>query len=371
MKPWGQMVIRTWFVAILALIVCQIVNASTLFAASELRRGSVWDSPLNQPDKTNSEKTPSEEDLVKEAKDKLRESGGQKREIPSDLRVEFDKAVEMPVSEYLKSYAHTEKESEYIIGGLDILSVRIYGEPELSRDDLRVSTDGHVTMPLIGRLKVNEMNTHQVEKNIEKRYRDGGFLRDPQVTVQIKEYKSSKVLVMGAVKTPGTYSLEGNERLMEVLAKAGGIQFDSSGDVAANSIRILRQIKAPNKPTIRVSMGMDLESLTKGQKPEYNIRLNDNDVIYVPEAPRFFVTGEVRNPGRFKLKDKPISVVEAITMAGGLTDKASGNSTRVVRIHSGKEETITVKVSDVLGGDKNKDIQVKADDVIVVPQSLF
>jgi polysaccharide export outer membrane protein len=360
---------------LLLLVLALIPSRGAICQASDLRGRSIWDTPpaaqIQVKTATSDKKEKAEEDLIKEAKDKLSEVQAHRSAMPTEILSEFQKASDMSVLEYLKLYSHSEKDSEYQIGGQDVLSVRIYDEPELSRDDLRVSTEGQITLPLVGRIDINNLTTRAVEKTIEKKFRDGGFLRDPQVTVQIKEYKSRKVMVMGAVKSPGTYSLEGNERLMEVLAKAGGIQFDPHGDVAANSIRILRSIKMANKEVIRIAMGMDLESLTRGTKPEFNLRMADQDVVYVPEAPRFFVTGEVRAPGHYKLKDRPISVVEAITMAGGLTDKASGNRTRVVRTEGGKEETINVKVSDILDGDKNKDIQIRPNDVIVVPQSLF
>lgn len=357
------------FVVTLAAILDMVCFSSEIFGRS------IWNIPApqeaTQPAQDNKQPSKSEDELVKEAKDKLSVIQSHRGQLPADLESEFQKANNLTVLDYLRLYSHSEKDSDYIVGGQDVLSVRVYEEPELSRDDLRVSTEGEITLPLIGRFSVNGMTTRQVEKSIEKKFRDGGFLRDPQVVVQIKEYKSRKVLVMGAVRNPGPVSLEGNERLMEVLAKAGGIQFDQYGDIAANTIRILRSLKTPGKDTQRISMGMDLESLTRGLKPEFNLRMADKDVVYVPEAPRFFVTGEVRNPGHYKLKDRPITVVEGITMAGGLTDKASGNRTRVVRTESGKEETISVKVSDILNGDKSKDMQVRPNDVIVVPQSLF
>ena len=166
--------------------------------------------------------------------------------------------------------------------------------------------------------------------------------------------------------------MEGNERLMEMLAKAGGIAFDQEGDVAANKIRILRPInEGKDGKTERVSMEIDLESMTRGDHPEYNLPMQHRDVIYVPEAPRFFITGEVSKPGYYKIKDRDISVVEAITMAGGLTRIAAGNRTKLVRLKNGKEVTIKVPVEDILDGDKSSDVKVQPNDVIVVPQSYF
>ncbi len=165
--------------------------------------------------------------------------------------------------------------------------------------------------------------------------------------------------------------MESNERLVEMLARAGGIKFDSNGDIAANKIRILRLVKQPNKKTKPISMEIGLEYLTRGDHPEYNLVMQHGDVIYVPEAARFFVTGEVNSPGYYKIKDRPITVVEAITMAGGLSRLAAGNRTRLVRYEDEKEITLEVPVDDILDGDKSEDIVVKPNDVIVVPQSYF
>ncbi len=291
--------------------------------------------------------------------------------LAPEIKSEFQKARTMTVAEYLQIYGAPDTQSDYKVGPMDVLSIKIYQEPELSLDEARVSARGTISLPLLTELKVKGLSPRQIEKLIKKRYREGGILKHPQAAVHVKEFKGQKVLIFGAVNTPGRHSMEGNERLAEMLAKAGGIKFDADGDIAANKIRILRKVKEKNKKPHGILMELDLESMTRGDHPEYNLVMQDGDVIYVPEAPRFFVTGQVKSPGYYKIKDRAISVVEAITMAGGLTRLAAGNRTRLVRRMDGKEVTLKVPVEDILDGDKSQDVIVRPNDVIVVPESYF
>ncbi|MCB2227309.1 MAG: polysaccharide export protein [Desulfarculaceae bacterium] len=286
---------------------------------------------------------------------------------------EFEKARQMTVGEYIRTYGVPKAHADYKVGPQDVLNIRVFDEPELTREDLRVSSQGKITMPLIGPVKVDGLSPRQIETLLQIRYKQEGILKHPQISAHIKEFRGRWALILGAVNQPGRHPMEGNERLMEMLAKAGGIKFDAEGDIAANKIRILRRISGNGKDSNRdrVSMEIDLESMTRGDHPEYNLSMQHRDVIYVPEAARFFITGEVKSPGYYKIKDRDISVVEAITMAGGLTRIAAGNRTKLVRVKDGKEVTIKVPVDDILDGDKSADVDVQPDDVIVVPQSYF
>ncbi|MBU2519332.1 MAG: polysaccharide export protein [Proteobacteria bacterium] len=294
-----------------------------------------------------------------------------KEDLSPEIADEFKQAKQMEVGEYIRQYGIPDTKKDYKVSPKDVISVILFDEPELSRENLRVSSQGTISLPLLGELNVTGLSPRKIEQLIQIRYRQENILKHPQVSVHIKEFKGQRVLILGAVNTPGSHFKEGNERLAEMLGKAGGIKFDADGEVAANKISILRLVDVPGKPKQRISMEIDLDALTRGDHPEYNMVMLDGDVIYVPEAARFFVTGEVKSPGYYKIKDKPISVVEAITMAGGFTRISAGNRTRLVRYKDGKETTIKIPVEDILDGDKSKDILVQPNDVIVVPQSFF
>ena len=207
----------------------------------------------------------------------------------------------MTVAEYLKKYGQQGGDQDYRIGGEDMIDVTVYDEPEMDRKDLRVSSDGFVTLPLIGRVKLMGLTTDKAEKLIRNKYSKEGYLKNPHITVNIKQFKSRRVMIMGAVNSPGRHSMEGNERLLEMLAKAGGIRFDAEGDIAANKIRILRTVKTPKGKTERINMEMDLESLTQGSKPEFNIVMQDKDCGLCAGVPRGSLSPErSKNPDTTK-----------------------------------------------------------------------
>ena len=154
----------------------------------------------------------------------------------------------MKVMEYLRRYGVPDTKMDYKVNPMDVISVTVFDEPELSRENLRVSSRGKISLPLLGELNVTGLSPRKIEQLIQIRYRQENILKHPQVSVHINEFKGRRVLILGAVNTPGNHFKEGNERLAEMLAKAGGIKFDADGDVAANKIRILRTVKVP-RPT--------------------------------------------------------------------------------------------------------------------------
>ena len=119
---------------------------------------------------------------------------------------------------------------DYRVGGLDVLDITVYEEPDLSRKAVRISTDGYISFPLVGRLKVDNLTISQVEKLIEKTLADGQYLRDAHVSVIVVEYKSRQFMVLGSVKTPGTYPLMAQERVLDAISRAGGIDFEKGGN---------------------------------------------------------------------------------------------------------------------------------------------
>lgn len=252
-------------------------------------------------------------------------------------------------------------EEEYVVGGNDILKILVYEEPELSNDKIRVSLKGFINMALIGQVKVKGLTTSEIEKKIENLLRDG-YLLNPQVSVLVEEYRSRKVFVLGAVDKPSSYELRGKTTLLEMISKAGGIL-----DKAGENILILRK-KKRGKQNIVINRKRLME---KGDL-SLNIVLQNNDAIYVPAGNFVYVFGEVKDPGSYKLNEESKTLLSAITMAGGFTEYAAPRKTKIVRVENGKEKTIFVNVDDITKrGNKSKDIELKSEDMIIVPESLF
>jgi polysaccharide export outer membrane protein len=287
-----------------------------------------------------------------------------------DLTQVIQKTPSYSVEEYLKLHA-TDKNTglgDYRVGGLDVLDITVYEELDLSRKAVRISTDGYISYPLIGRLKVDNLTTSEVENLITKSLADGQYLREAHVSVIVVDYKSKQFIVLGSVKTPGTYPLMAQERVLDAISHAGGIDFEKGG----NRGMIIRTENAGKPQERKVVIRIDLPGLLKGGNQISNLLLTDKDHLYFPSAEPFFIIGQVEKPGSYLYREHEITIVEAISMAGGFTRIASRNRTRILRMEDGVEKIIEVRVDQITdSGKKTQDIIIKPGDVIVIPESIF
>src|SRR3989304_1098446 len=280
---------------------------------------------------------------------------------------------------------------DYIIGGKDVLSITIYDEPDLSYDQrnnrsLRVSIDGMISFPLLGYVKVAGLTPFELEKKLDKLLSEG-YLVNPHVSVIVAEYHSKEIYVLGVVRNPGVYPLLGKESILEIISKAGGVITSEAGsdiiilrknlstdnNISQKSVLDTSDISKTNTPINPETeyMRLDLQKLLRKGDIALNIDLQDQDTMYIPMAESIFVFGQVATPGAIKLLEKDITVIEAISMAGGFTGIASPSRTRIVRMENGVEKTIHVNVNKIVKGKKSKDIILKAGDIIVVPEAFF
>jgi len=284
-------------------------------------------------------------------------------------------------------------QEEYVIGEGDLLRVTVYDNPDLATE-ARVSGDGKISFPLIGEVAVNEMKVADAEKAIGAML-EAGYIVKPQVHIFIAEYKSKKVTVLGEVTKPGIVVLRGASTLMEVISDAGGITLnagdaivitrklikpsperrivkslgekddknDGKGKDAANAIlNVLteKSDKSENKKNDELNVIVDTKRLFEEGDVTVNVPVQAGDSIYVPKAAFVYVNGEVRTPGAYKIT-KGLTVLKAITIAGGFTIKASEGRTRIIRKTEQGEIRIKAKFDDL----------VMADDIIQVPESFF
>ena len=263
------------------------------------------------------------------------------------------------------------------IGGYDVLSITVYGEKDLTLESVRVSADGSLSFPLIGRLNVADLNTAQVEKLIARKLAEGQYLLDAHVAVLVTKYESRKFSVLGAVKSPGHYPLQAREKVLDGISKASGIagESDSQGRPVAGEAQegmVIRTLN-PGLPAERkVIINFDLQGLLKGRDQISNIYLADGDVIFIPKADFFYIIGEVKTPGSYAFPKKDLTIVEAISMAGGFTRIAARNKTRIVRIENGTERIYDVNVDAITkAGKMIQAVPIKPNDLIVIPESFF
>jgi polysaccharide biosynthesis/export protein len=178
----------------------------------------------------------------------------------------------MPIVPAAGSGAVVISENDYRIGPSDVLEIDVFQVEELSGTE-RVNSRGYIKMPLIGSVKVAGLTREEAEDFIAELYsRD--YLQDPQVNIDIAEYFSQQVTILGSIKSPGVYALSGKTTLMQALAMAGG-----TGRLAdEEEIIVFRTDKHGSV----IGYIVNLEEIQKGIKSDPEIIGNDR--IVVPES---------------------------------------------------------------------------------------
>ena len=254
---------------------------------------------------------------------------------------------------------------EYRIGPKDLLEIKVQEVPELAGLGVRVSENGSITLPLAGNIALAGMTKDEVEKLIARVLIERNLVKNPQVSVFIKEYQSQVVSLIGAVTKPGIYQLVGRVTLLDIISQAGGFK-----ENAADEIFVLREGKGEAAATIRI----DLEDLTVNGNPKLNIPLQPGDVINIPadEVISIFVFGAVRNPGALQVKKSArINIVQAVAQAGGLTESGKYSGITIKRtLKDGREENLKVNLMDIIRGKKPNIVLLKGD-VVFVRESIW
>jgi polysaccharide export outer membrane protein len=254
---------------------------------------------------------------------------------------------------------------DYEIGPNDILRVTVYGHEDLTQTVL-VQADGTFNFPLIGRVKAEGLTTKQLEQKIATLLARG-YIRNPQVTAVVQEFRSKNVFVVGEIARPGTYPLSGRLTLVEILAKAGPISQTAGAEVvivrpkpgaSVDGPVLPTQVEGQTEPNAEV-IRINVRDLQTGALEE-NVELKANDTVFVPQAPKVFVSGEVRNPGAYAWFPG-LTARQLITLAGGLTPEGSDSRLKVVRDKDGKPHEEGIKRDDTLS----------AGETLVVRRKLF
>jgi polysaccharide biosynthesis/export protein len=265
---------------------------------------------------------------------------------------------------------------DYAVGPEDLLEIVVYGQKELQRF-VRVNGSGDITMPLIGLVRVAGLTPQQVESRLQELY-GTDYLRNPQVSVFVKEYRHQQVAVTGAVKKPGVYEMIGPRTLLEMLALSGGLE-EKAGDF----VHIIRskptgrkageltskakapQSFAPNTET----MVLDLRRLS--QDGRLNLPIQTGDVINVPVAGLAYVVGSVNRPGSVPVKGN-LTVSQAVAVAGSpVAGLAKPQISSILRLdEQGNPTTLPFNLYAILEK-KEPDIPLKENDVVYVPESIL
>jgi polysaccharide export outer membrane protein len=260
---------------------------------------------------------------------------------------------------------------DYRIGPEDLLDISVYEDEKLNKT-VRVSSQGDISLPLLGVLKVEGLTAVQLEREIRDLLSERLY-QNPHVSVFIKEYRGQRISVIGAVEKPGIYDVIGQKSVLEGLALAGGLKED-----AGQLLFLIRpppsgekEIEKTGSSEERMSetLVIDLDELLVKGNLSLNLPLKNGDVINIPVSGKVFVGGEVNRPGGFYLKGKRMTVSQAIAMAEGLKARANASGTMIFRYGEGdEEEVLSVDVSAIHKGE-SKDVYLRENDIVIVPQS--
>jgi polysaccharide biosynthesis/export protein len=250
--------------------------------------------------------------------------------------------------------------TDYMLGPLDVVTITVYDQADLS-GKFAIEADGTFSFPLIGRVKGGGLTLRALEIELKKRLADGYF-RNPQVSVAVEQYRSQRIFIVGEVRTPGTYPLTGDMTLIEAIARAGSATPAASGEVLvvrAASGKVPHAPVVPNLEDAAEVVRVNLNDLQNGMLSK-NVRLNDGDTVFVPRAESIYVFGQVKNPGAYTIQQS-MTVLQALSLAGGLTDRGADSRIKIIRIVDGQKKELKVKLTDL----------VKSGDTITVPERFF
>jgi polysaccharide export outer membrane protein len=280
-------------------------------------------------------------------------------------------------------------DEDYRMASKDVIEVVIEDAPELSRN-FTISAAGTILMGYIGPLKAAGLTPDELSKQIADGLR-GRYLKDPKVSVTVKQYNSRSFFIQGAVRAPGVYLIEGRPTLFRLITIAGGLQ-ENHGSTAY-VIREKKNLAASAKPAVPSANNNGNASGTKAEvnndeadsqtelitaqigglfrgQFEQNLLIEPGDVVTIPQIDVFYVAGEVGAPGAYPLKEGT-TLRQAIALAQGTLFKAATNRAVIFRDDpsNGGRKEIPVDVNAVMSGKSKDDPAIQPNDIIMIPNS--
>lgn len=249
------------------------------------------------------------------------------------------------------------------VGTEDLIEISVFEIPELNRT-VRVSERGTISLPLVGEVRASGLTTGRLQDLLRERLGER-YVRNPQVSVFVREHGSKKVSVLGAVGKPGVYEMLGPRTLLQVLAQAGGL----TEDVGA-VLYVIRLEPGGGSDKIPVNVN----DLLVSRDPSLNLAIEPGDVVSAPiDRPVYiYVDGAVKTPGRIEqLASRPITLLQAIAKAGGTTERANLKAVQILRQSpDGTQTMVEANLKKIRRG-KEPDPILGEGDVVVVPETFF
>jgi polysaccharide export outer membrane protein len=240
------------------------------------------------------------------------------------------------------------------LGPGDLIEVNVFNVPELATK-ARVSSSGDVYLPLIDYVHVEGLTQEEAQTVIEKRLSDGGFVRNPHVTIFIDEAASQGITIIGEVSKPGIYPDAADHKLYDLISEAGGFTPGASHKIAI--------IRRNQTEPLRIDLPRNLADDLSG-----NVDVLPGDTITVPRAPIIYVVGDVGRPSGLLVDNGTLTVLQALALAGGTNRTAKLGGVRILRkTPSGMTET-RLELKKMLEA-RAPDVTLQADDILFVPVS--
>jgi polysaccharide biosynthesis/export protein len=247
------------------------------------------------------------------------------------------------------------------VGPRDVLDIKVLEDANIT-GRLTINDDGSVALNVIGKVQVAGLTSTQIESKL-KALLEADILTKATVSVQVVEFASKPISVVGAVVRPGRIGATGNTTLIQAITQAGGL--------AAGHGRELYVLRT-GRNGLSEQVAIDIDQLMVQGRPELNIPLAPNDLVNVPiDTPiAIYVMGEVMRPGKvdFRSSQTP-TLLQTIAAAGGPTDRASRRVV-VKRLVNGKEQTIKINYRDILSGKRTDEI-LRDNDTVFVEEAIF
>jgi polysaccharide export outer membrane protein len=256
-------------------------------------------------------------------------------------------------------------DDNYLLGTGDIITVEVWGYPELSDKHL-LGPDGKITLPLVGPLHLVGLSREQAADAIKNKL--SPFYFDLSVAVRINDYASNRVLVLGRVAHPGEIKFGmTSPTLLEAISKAGGFAEASGLPAEAQSLPYSHCAVFRGREQV---VWIELEPLLTGQDLSLNLKLQRNDIVYIPdiEEKLVYVLGEVRSPGAFRLTPN-MSFLELLAKAGGPTRDAAPNRINLIRPSQNINQSMAL--SELITPNQNMNVALQEHDVVYVPTNTI
>lgn len=235
----------------------------------------------------------------------------------------------------------------------DLVDVNVYNVPDLNTK-ARVADSGDVYLPLIAYVHIGGLTIEEAQGVLEKRLSDGGFVRDPHVSLFVNESASQGTNVLGSVAKPGVYTVAGDHRLLDLISAAGGFSLDAGRTVSVTH-------RSSSGPPVTVVLARNVT-----ESGDSNIAVSPGDTLYIHKADVIYVVGDVLKPSGIYVDRDDLTVLQALALAGGPTHDAKLDGARIVRKGPTETTETPVELKKILQA-KAPDIPLQPNDILFVP----